>query len=150
MPCQLALKVRRMTGVVSNAMDCIEIGGPKDGASGFSEDTNYTGVKRFAATVMSQAIKSSRFVAEQARTFPQGSRMPFSRVVDDKLLDGCAAWLWMSGEGSRDLTFEECSWATGLDPDWVREKVMLPYGDLGDINKWVQERANSLGPLWGD
>lgn len=136
--------------MVSKAKDCNDAGGPKDGAPGFSEDTNYDGVKRFAATVMSQAIRSSRYVAEQARKHPSESRRYFTRVIDEKLLDGCAAWLWMSGKGNEKLTFEECSWATGLDPEWVREKIVLPYGDLEDINKWVQDRANCLGPLWGD
>lgn len=131
--------------MVSSAKDCDGLGGLMDEAP-----ESFDGVKRFAATMMSQAVNGARYVADYARKDPRGARVPRSRVVDSKLLNGCAAWLWMLGEGSDDITFEECSWAVGWDPDWVREKVMAPYGELGDINKWVRDRADSLGPLWGD
>lgn len=140
-----ALHLRRMTGVDSDATECEIGGGLKDEAP-----ASFTGTKRFVAHVMGETIQSARYVADYARKYPRLAGHPVTRYIDEKLLNGCAAWVWMNGQGSRDFTFEECSWALGWDPDWVREKVMAPYGDPRDINTWVKKRADSLGPLWGD
>lgn len=129
----------------SEAMECDSSGGLTDEAP-----ASFTGTKRFVAHVMGHTILSARYVADYARRYPRLSKHPVSRNVDEKLLNGCASWVWMQGRGSKNFTFEECSWALGWDPDWVREKVMAPYGDIWDINYWVERRANSLGPLWGD
>lgn len=129
----------------SDAKECVEGGGSMDGAP-----ASFTGTRRFIAHVMSETIQSARYVANYARLHPRGARTPFTRHIDERLLNGCAAWLWIQGQGSREFTFEECSWAVGWDPDWVAEQVMTPYGNVQDINKWVKDRAGSLGPLWGD
>lgn len=129
----------------SDAKECVDCGGLKDEAP-----ASFTGTRRFVAHVMGETIQSARYVANYARLYPGRARQPVTRHIDERLLNGCAAWLWILGRGSSEFTFEECSWALGWDPEWVAEKVMTPYGNVGDINKWVEDRAGSLGPLWGD
>lgn len=129
----------------SDAKDCVKGGGLKD-----EPPACLQGTKRFVASVLANSVTSAQYLVRIARKHPGRARLPFSRASDERLLNGCAAWLWLQGRGNEAFTFEEVSWFLGWDPTWIRDKFMAPFGDVRDINKWVEKRVDSFGPLCED
>lgn len=107
------------------------------------------GWRRFTATVLRDAILSSRFLV--AFTLRHASpAQGFKPRLAEKLANCCAAWLWVFGRGNRGFTFNECCEINGLESRLAICPVLdiLPSSeDIKRVDQWVEDYVRLTGCL---
>jgi hypothetical protein len=113
------------------------------------------GWRRFTATVVRDAIMSSRFLVAFTLRHPRPGQ-GFKPRLAAKLGSCCAAWLWVFGRGNKGFTFNECCEINGLESCFAIRAVLdiLPCSeDIKRVDQWVEEHCRITGclhPEWGE
>ena len=111
----------------------------------------FRGWRKFCANVLSDSLKAAHFAGKFGLRHNYEAGSNFQKKVRDSLDNGCAAWLWMQGEGSKDFTFAEVCEVIDFDPENVLEAFHALFKDGEDIKKadqWVRRRCDLTGCLW--
>ena len=108
------------------------------------------GWRRFTASVLRESLSLAKFVGTWALENDHEARRRYTKKLQEQLTNGCAAWLWISGLGSKDFTFAECCEVCDLDPNLVREAFYALFqseDDIKKIDRWVIRRCELTGCL---
>ena len=132
----------------SFAKDGIELGA---GWANLASPEFQKGWRRFCATVLTESLRKANFVGKFALRHEYEARSRFAKRVELAVADGCAAWLWIAGKGSKDFTFTEVCEVCDMDPDAIRESFLELFESESDMKKadrWVLRRCELTGCLW--
>lgn len=111
------------------------------------------GWRRFCANVLRESLQSAAYVGRFALRHEYEAKSKFQKRVEDAVNGGCAAWLWIAGQGNKDFSFSEVCEVCDLDPHAVRESFLDLFGSGEDIKKadrWVLRRCELTGCLWAE
>lgn len=111
------------------------------------------GWRRFCSSVIRESLLLAKFIAEWVPKNEYDARRRYRKAVDDRISNGCAAWLWIAGKGSKDFSFAECCEICSLDPDEARKafyEVLGTPDDVLRVDRWVYRRCKLTGCIWED